>query len=402
MFFSSFTGCITEKEGRIKQIIDALIYIYFSSIFVFTNIRGLNTYSNIIALALMFFLALYNFIHLEGLKNRFSLFISAFTVFAAVSILWSINKPASKEFASTLIKIYILCVLLYSYLKTEKKVETIIYAFFVAGLVLSADYLIHYGPKTYLVRLASGERMGADIANVNYLSWSLCVAFLSCAYIVLFKKQWIAIVTAPVLLLLILGTGSRGSFLAMLFAIAAMLFLLGKGWKRVLYLGIYIALLAAGLLALRLPVFGSLSSRLGAFMNLFGKSNTDGSTSVRIEMIKIGLQAFKRSPILGLGFGSSFVLTAENGIYATYLHNNYIEVLSAGGIIGFVLHYAMYAYPLFRLIPRAFRNRDKVATAYISLLFFLLVFDMFTVSYYEKAPAIIICGAFLAADEMKE
>lgn len=402
MFFSSLSGYITEKEGRIKQIIDALIYIYFPSFFVFTNIRGLNAYSNFIALTLMFFLVLYNLIHLEGLKNRFALFISAFTVFSIVSILWSINKPASTEFASTLIKICILCVLLYSYLNTEKKFDTIIYAFFVAGMVLAVDYLLHYGPKQYIIRLSQGERMGDDMANVNYLSWSLSVSLICCLYTVFYKKQWISLVVSPVLLMLILGTGSRGSFLALLFAVAVMLFFLGKGWKRVMYLAVYAAILVAGLMALRLPVFGSLSHRLGTFMNLFSSNKTDGSTSIRIEMIKIGLQAFKRSPILGLGFGSSFVLTAENGIYATYLHNNYIEVLSAGGIIGFVLHYAMYAYPLFRLIPRAFRNHDKVATAYISLLFFLLVFDMFTVSYYEKAPAIIICGAFLAADEMKE
>lgn len=403
MFFSSITGCITEKEGRIKQITDALIYIYFASFYIFTNHRNLNAYSNAIALVLMFFLALYTFVHPEGLKNRFTLYIGAFTLYSAVSILWSVNKPSSVEYAVTLAKICIFCILLYPYLKTEKKYETIVYALFVAGLVLCANMLINYGPKTYFQSLVSGRRVGEDMANVNYFSWSLCVSLLSCLYIGLFRKQFTALIAAPVLLLFILGTGSRGSFLVMLFCFGVMLFLLGQGWKRLLYPGIYVLVLILGLfILLRSSIFGAISSRLGDMLNHFGKNETDASTAERLKMIQIGLQAFKRSPVLGLGFGSSFVITVENGIHMTYLHNNYVEVLSAGGIVGFVLRYAMFAYPLFKLVPRAFAKHDRTAAAYTILLLFLLIFDMFTVSYYEKAPAIIICGAFLAADEMKE
>ena len=48
------------------------------------------------------------------------------------------------------------------------------------------------------------------------------------------------------------------------------------------------------------------------------------------------------SPILGNGYYSFSQLLLKEYGFATYSHNNFIEIFVGGGIIGFTLYYSLY------------------------------------------------------------
>ena len=74
---------------------------------------------------------------------------------------------------------------------------------------------------------------------------------------------------------------------------------------------------------------------------LTGTGYIDHSTAVRDQMRRVGLQVFKENPIVGIGFGNTYLYGVED---YSYFHDNYVEVLSSGGILGFIIYYGMYGY----------------------------------------------------------
>lgn len=73
---------------------------------------------------------------------------------------------------------------------------------------------------------------------------------------------------------------------------------------------------------------------------------TNGSVTQRLVYVQDGFRLFKRSPIAGLGSGAfeSSVSQVQDYEYETvHSHNQYIETLLEGGVIGFVLFFGTLA-----------------------------------------------------------
>ena len=126
--------------------------------------------------------------------------------------------------------------------------------------------------------------------------------------------------------------------------------------------------------------------RIEAFIN---QAETDGnirgSTSERIFYIKQGLLGFYESPIFGHGFKS---FASKFGHYS---HNNYIELLYAGGSIVIFLYYSIYL--------KLFKYSRIASSSTKSLIIFsilsLLLIDIGAVTYLEKNIQYMICSLFV-------
>ena len=138
-----------------------------------------------------------------------------------------------------------------------------------------------------------------------------------------------------------------------------------------------------------------IAKNFNTFFDYFVKGvgrNSYESTSMRVEMIKFGLEKSKDSVVLGYGlnnYRALFSLTKWNvyGIGGTYSHNNYIELLVNNGIIGLVAYYTMYFY----LISRLRKMRDKVSFIFLGMIFVFLISDLSKVSYYAMIFQLWIC-----------
>ena len=103
-------------------------------------------------------------------------------------------------------------------------------------------------------------------------------------------------------------------------------------------------------------------------------------------------------PILGVGIGNARYYCSMG---YTYLHNNYVELLACGGIVGFIIYYMPYMY----LISQFYKNRAYLNEYSIMILFILsgvIMMDYGSVSYYSKSTYFFLMVCFLHLNNLKD
>ena len=125
--------------------------------------------------------------------------------------------------------------------------------------------------------------------------------------------------------------------------------------------------------------------RLKEILEMLAGTGTraDNSAWLRFAYINLGIDLFKKNPLLGIGIGNANIYTQLYYHHNHYLHNNYIELLACGGIVGFVIYYSMHLYLLINYFKyRKYRDRDYDIC--LILLLLNLIVDCGVVSYYDK------------------
>lgn len=75
----------------------------------------------------------------------------------------------------------------------------------------------------------------------------------------------------------------------------------------------------------------------------------DHSTIVRNNLKTLGIEWFLRYPFGGIGIANPHILANYYYAFDAYLHDNFVELLCGGGIIGFSVYYSMYVYLFIQL-----------------------------------------------------
>ena len=105
-----------------------------------------------------------------------------------------------------------------------------------------------------------------------------------------------------------------------------------------------------------------------------GKGAVDASAFTREKYITVGLEQLKKSPIVGYGMGNSGkVLVNAIGGKETYFHNNYVELLVCGGVVGTIIYYLIWLKPIKELLK--YRKCDTTAIFSIIMAAILLTTD---------------------------
>ena len=120
----------------------------------------------------------------------------------------------------------------------------------------------------------------------------------------------------------------------------------------------------------------------------------DASTNTRINMIKYGFEMFKSNPILGVGIGNyAYYGYHIYGLFAeVYSHNNYIEMLSNIGIVGFISYYFIPVYTCIKLrkLVNILTGRERILCAFLFVIMISrLIGDFGRVSYLDEIVQII-------------
>ena len=216
----------------------------------------------------------------------------------------------------------------------------------------------------------------------------LCIGFALALYFGLERKH----VLEKVVLFVLAGafavvsflSGSRTAFLLLVLIGVGVFFLTAK--NKIFALGI-IGVFVAGayLLVMRVePIYEVLGKRLESLIiNLFGGETSEGSFDTRAEMIKLGWNAFLERPIFGYGMSNFSVLYEQVTGASTYSHNNFIEILVNGGLVGFILYYSIYGYVAAKLFKTAFLKRNKTAIFLLVSNLALVVMHIADIGYYK-------------------
>lgn len=98
-----------------------------------------------------------------------------------------------------------------------------------------------------------------------------------------------------------------------------------------------------------------------------------------------GLEFFLNSPIWGHGENSFSVLIVPFHGSQIYSHNNYVELLTNFGIIGFTWFYYFFGKTLKVNLKNAIRTKDKLCILAASFMISMLVLDFGIISYSDSS-----------------
>ena len=223
-----------SKKSVLNFMIDVLIFAYTISILIMSYVESLNKYSKILALALMGLLAVYVLIKGTIKINSAVLCLAGFTAWGLLSYVWAPDKEAVISKAFTLLQLLVLFWLLYIYLSKEDKVETLILALCVAGIVFAAYVLLTNGLSAYVEGLNDGLRMGVDELNVNTIGIATATSALISFWYAFYKKKYYFLVFAAISIFVAFGTGSRKVLAMLVIGIVLMFILKGNIKKKII------------------------------------------------------------------------------------------------------------------------------------------------------------------------
>lgn len=245
--------------------------------------------------------------------------------------------------------------------------------------------MIVYGSGSLLNMVSSGTRISSDIINSNTLGLVAAITAIINLYYILNDRFHVWNILIIVSIAFIAVSNSRKAFVYIIVGTALLLILNGfqkkNGFNRYFkYIAILILVFAVIFFLYKENIFVGVTARMFGLMARFtGYGMIDNSTAIRNRLASEGMSYFHSHPIFGIGMDNSRLQSYQN----LYTHNNYIEMLANGGIVGFAIYYSIYLYLLVIYIKN-WKYRDKEYDICFTLLLLNLVMDYGMVSYYSK------------------
>ncbi len=394
-------------NSKIKNIKKILFFLYILAVYIWGGKKETTIYSEVILIVLLG-LELIDILKTRKIKFAIPIMIlSIFDIYCFLSNFWAINRDLSLVMSKTL---FLLCAFVWISYNMFSKMEDghiyILKAICWAGIIFSLYIIFYYGIANYFTKLLAGQRVGAEINNVNAIGLQTCISVIICAFFGLYENKKVYYVLSIIPLIVSLGTGSRKVLLMIILGIIC-LFIQNKGSKKdainiIKKLVILIIMIFFAWNIMRLPMFQTIFNRFNSMLNVItGKGNVDDSTAVRKQFIQAGLEQFIETPILGIGVSNSSYVTLKATNDKTYLHNNFVELLACTGIIGFLLYYSLFIYLLYELFRYVKTNNNFAIISFI-ILAVNIILDYGVVSYYGKNTYIYILLAMVTIEKLKE
>lgn len=316
-----------------------------------------------------------------------------FFMFCYISRYWASNVLYAKQVLVLMQGVIITILVLIEYLQDMQRWERFL-RIFVFACFTHGIYAVLSTPKSDFGTNLFGAATGYYFNNIAQI-----IAFGICVSVYLYYKDhnmlwWLVI---GIMCAIIGVTGSRKAILmAVLGIIVFVLFSRQYTVKRIRQI-ILLILAIIGLYFFIMNnefLYEQIGSRLSTVFAIFGRSNieADFSTLERLYFIDRGWKLFLNNMLHGVGVNN---FKAHVGGYlgtnAKYSHNNYIELLSGLGIIGFGIYYSRYVQLLVLSIKQYIRKKRTNTDVLILLMMaMLLVLEYGNVTYYFVQYQIIL------------
>lgn len=330
-----------------------------------------------------------------------------FIIICGVSVIVASDKAASLSMTLTMIKLFISSYIIFGAYENRDTIDDLLKIVMYVGYALVIISLIYYGPSTMMsIFREANTRIDNALINSNTLGMAVAMSIVINVYYIIYEGVSLYAILSLPSIFIIAASGSRKSLI--LLVLGTVMILIFKNLdnrsfiKRFLKILITVTLLLiVGIIMIKLNVFGEINGRmLGLIAGLTGKGEVDHSTWLRQNYIQLGIDAFHKSPILGMGIDNARLMTRAMYGYNHYLHNNYVELLADVGILGFCAYYFMYVYILKNEI-KLIRIRDREVYVIITMTVILLIMDYGMVSYYAKETYFYLTIIFLKIYQLK-
>ena len=340
-----------SRNKKIQNIIIILTIALFSSFFIFENNPKISLILIGISLLILVFSVLEKGIKKKIKIGKYHLLIAIFMLYCILSSIWSVYPERALGKGITIFQILICFSILYNYYARSYSSEKLLLCIAWSSVCVALYTIYFAGISFILSGLLSGRRLEVDFANINSISGVVALGMVILFYYIFYEKKYKYFLFFILDILIIVASGSRKSLFLLI--IGCFLIIMIKNLKNKNFILNIVKMIICGIifcviikLILELPVFDIINTRInGLIASLIGRGKADNSALVRKSMIILGWEQFKKTPFLGVGIGNSGpVILAGTKYNNSYLHNNFIELLACGGVIGFLIYYNIYFY----------------------------------------------------------
>lgn len=329
-----------------------------------------------------------------------------FIVYVFLTAIWAKSPDSTITMTRTLIRTFLCAYIVYLYFVEEEDVSRLLRILMWAGYIVAIYSLMFYDvDKLLKAGTDSSLRTENEFANVNSIAICCALSVMIQANEVFEKRnRWTCVFLIPTIIV-IGATQSKKALIFLIIGVFSAFIVknqnessIKKVFKTIL--GCVIAFVLIYYL-LQLEIFSGIKERMETMFNSFsGKGKVDRSTLEREQLIEAGWKEFIEHPIGGIGIANSYFITLQFLGKKTYLHNNFVELLSCGGIFAFVFYYAMYAYLFYNLWK--YRKADKKQAMFFAIwLLIMLALDYGNVSYYSKDQNYYLMIHFVNVENLK-
>ncbi|MBR4864033.1 MAG: O-antigen ligase family protein [Oscillospiraceae bacterium] len=393
----------------VSSIIEKLIWLL--AVFLFASFLIFDTYSwgRYAFFGVSILIVLLNAINYNGILRwrlqPFHIFALLFAGYVALSSLWAMQPSDPITKSKTILQVLLCASMLYLHYDRTNNTRPLCLAVMWSGYVVVVYAILFYGLDTMLAS-SQDIRLENEFSNVNNIAMAAAISCMLQWNEVIHKRNiWSAVMIIPSVIL-IGATQSRKAFILLLAGVVLVYVMKTMGqkgfFKKVLSLLFYLVLLLVAMrVVLSLPIFSGSLERMGRMLNFWSEEGTaDHSTIMRNDMMELGMEWFKKNPIGGIGMGNPHILSARYLNFDAYLHNNFVELLCGGGIVGFAVYYSMHVYLLFNLIKYRKADHETFSIAMVWLLL-TLIMHYGMVTYYSKLQWYYLVVHFLNVSQLK-
>ena len=312
-----------------------------------------------------------------------------FLIFGAVTLLWSIQKSDSFDMIKALIRQFTVIIALGLGINSMKDIYFALRIYMISCVIMMVKLSI------YMALGYSGYRMWDQVCgnNFNTVAQILALNILIAFYFFMQEKQkwkkFLYVTFIAFAFYHIYATGSRKGLVMPLAGIAIFLVIeSGANVKKIIKNAL---ILIVGVLVLIYVIMQNqeLASRFVMVLELIFENNAlDESSVLRTAFIELASSMFLFSPLIGCGintFASQCLLKFGRFYYS---HNNFFEILSGMGIIGFALYYWFYVYSIYKFY--GLRKKNDFYILGISIWLTLTIFEYGIVTYSIQLYPILL------------
>jgi hypothetical protein len=284
----------------------------------------------------------------------------------------------------------LLCALVIYFSQNTKKHMKYAVTMFIVMSAALAFYVLATVPLGQLISGSQKVKGRITVRGINANQIGVC-----CSYSILLllfhpnKKQlkWVILLGVPMFAVALL-TGSKKALLTLILGILLLAVVKAKSAGKMILsiigvaVGCVILLIAIYQIDFLYQIIGK---RLDGLWGYVLNGSGDKSTYSRGVMVKLAVDTFKAYPFTGIGL-HNFKQINPYGLYA---HNNFAEMLSCLGMIGFLSYYIVIGKELVMCLKQFYKDRWVNRLAVVLLICFLAN-EYATVSYTNEVIQLIL------------
>lgn len=390
------------------RILFVMLLLYFVSIYISDTLPG-GQILTVFPIGIMLLIEIWqNKGKIRLYTKGYFFYIISFTVFCTLSRIWAKDPSLAVSKVNSLIFILLAAIPVVLCIYEWRDIDMLLKVIMYGGYIVCLYMIVRYGLRGILSILSNSSRLTNEVINANSLGMCTAYSLVINLYFIIYDQLKIRDLFMIPAFVVLAASGSRKAILIVIAGTFGVFVLKNTDYKRTLRNIARVILISFVVVALifvlsRLPVFAVITRRMMNLVSLL-QGNETRSTSdawIRLAYNALGIQLFKQHPVLGIGIANANLYTSAYYGHNHYLHNNYIELLACGGLVGFFIYYSVWIYLLI-VFWKSRKYRDRQYDICFILLLINVVMDYGLVTYYDKATYLFLLLFWMEKDNLKE